>query len=205
MNWAGAENAVTENAVTLPCLGHSEWFAVHTRSRHEKKVHEALTREGITSFLPLTTQVNQWSDRRVAVQLPLFSCYLFVCIPPNSTARIAVLRTTGVISFVGVQGRGIPVPERQIENLRTLVANNVPLTPHPYLKIGQRVRIRGGCLDGVEGILAQIDGERKVVISVDTIGKSLAVHVKGYEIEPLSGRQVVAVAAMTERLACIQD
>jgi len=177
----GAEELIANQAR----LGSPHWFAVHTRARHEKKVHEALANEGITSFLPLVSKVSQWSDRRVTVQLPLFSCYVFVRISPAPAARIAVLRTLGVISFVGIQGRGTPIPDSQIEDVQALVHNSVPFDPYPYLKVGQRIRVRGGCLDGIEGILTERDGQRKLVISVDTIEKSLAIHVNGYDIEPV--------------------
>jgi len=177
--------AVGDVISTHSQLEPAQWFAVHTRSRHEKKVHEALKNEGVTTFLPLVSKVSKWSDRRVTVQFPLFPCYVFVRISAAPAERVSVLRTWGVLSFVGVQGRGIPIPDGQIEELQTLAENNVPVDPYPYLKVGQRVRVRGGCLDGIEGILAERDGERKVVISVDAIEKSLAIHIKGYEIEPV--------------------
>jgi len=181
---ASADWAAASTTASHPEVDSSLWFAVLTRSRHEKKVHASLVNEGITTFLPLVSRVHKWSDRRQVVELPLFSCYIFVRIPQLPAARIPVLRTLGVISFVGIQGRGIPIPESQIEDLRTLLTHRVPLEPHPWLKVGQRVRIRGGCLDGIEGILAVSDGNRKVVISVDTIEKSLAISVKGYDLEP---------------------
>jgi len=161
------------------------WFAVLTRSRHEKKVDAALTGEGITTFLPLVTEVHRWSDRRQTVQLPLFPCYIFVHIAPLPATRLSVLRAQGVLSFVGIHGQGTPIPDQQIDDLRTLLTNKIALDPHPYLKVGQRVRVRGGCLDGVEGVLVAKAGESKVVISIDTIQKSLAISVRGYEIEPL--------------------
>src|SRR5438105_206601 len=122
------------------------WFAVQTRPRHEKKVYTKLVNEGITSFLPVVKQVRRWSDRRMEVEFPLFSCYVFVRIVPLAGKRVSVLRTSGVISFVGIQGQGIPIPDSQIEDLRSLVTHNVPMDPYPFLKVGQKVRIRGGCM-----------------------------------------------------------
>jgi hypothetical protein len=72
-----------------------------------------------------------------------------------------------------------------MEAVRSLVAKGVPLWPHAFLKIGQRVRIRGGCLDGVEGTLVGKRGERKLVVSIDLIQQSLATIVEGYDIEPV--------------------
>ena len=161
------------------------WFAVQTRPRHEKKVHTKLVNEGITSFLPVVKQVRRWSDRRMEVDFPLFSCYVFVRIVPLAEKRVSVLCTSGVISFVGIQGQGIPIPDSQIEDLRTLVTHNVPMDPYPFLKVGQKVRIRGGCMDGIEGVLVARDGERKLVVSIDTIQKSLVVSIRGYDVEPV--------------------
>jgi transcription antitermination factor NusG len=177
--------AVTDLISTRAQVQPSQWFAVHTRSRHEKKIHAALKNEGLRTFLPLVSKVSKWTDRRVTVQLPLFPCYVFVNLSAAPAERLQVLQTWGVLSFVGIQGRGIPIPDSQIEELQKVADNNVPVDPCAYLKVGQRVRVRGGCLDGIEGILAEKDGERKVVISVDAIEKSLAIHIKGYEVEPV--------------------
>ena len=119
------------------------------------------------------------------VEFPLFSCYVFVRIVPLAGKRVSVLRTSGVISFVGIQGQGIPIPDSQIEDLRSLVTHNVPMDPYPFLKVGQKVRIRGGCMDGIEGVLIARDGERKLVVSIDTIQKSLVVSIRGYDVEPV--------------------
>ncbi len=185
VNGAGLDRALA-NQIGLPAAADERlWFAVLTRSRHEKKVDAALTGESITTFLPLVTEVHRWSDRRQTVQMPLFPCYLFVRIPSVPAARLSVLRSHGVISFVGVHGQGTPIPDHQIDDLRTVLTRKIALDPYPYLKVGQRVRVRGGCLDGIEGVLVAKAGEHKVVLSIDTIQKSLGISVKGYEIEPL--------------------
>ena len=84
-----------------------------------------------------------------------------------------------------MRGEAIPIPEEQIDALRTVVTQQVPWSPHPFLKIGQRVRIRGGSLEGVEGVLLSQNEGRTLIISVDAIQRSLAVRVEGYEVEPL--------------------
>jgi hypothetical protein len=52
----------------------------------------------------------------------------------------------------------------------------------PFLTAGQRVRIRGGCLDGLEGILKENDASH-LVISIESIQRSVAVQIEGYELE----------------------
>src|SRR5690348_15829642 len=86
----------------------SAWYAVQTRSRHEKKVAEEIEEKGIRSFLPLVTRVHKWSDRQKQVQLPLFPGYVFVQAGTGAEERISVLRTPGVAGFVGSSGRGTP-------------------------------------------------------------------------------------------------
>lgn len=161
------------------------WFALQTRARHEKVVVQRLSDKGITTFLPLVRQVHRWSDRRKTVDLPLFSCYVFAKLAPRNDERLRVLLVDGVLKFVGPRGQGIPIPEEQIDSVRKLVEEQLPYCSHPFLKIGQRVRVRGGALDGVEGILISRSGERKLVISVEAIQRSLGVCIEGYDVEPI--------------------
>jgi transcription termination/antitermination protein NusG len=96
-----------------------------------------------------------------------------------------VTQTSGVLRFVGPRGEGVPIPEGQIEGMKKLLSSNVPYTLCPFLRVGQRVRIRGGALDGIEGIFLSRKGEHTLVISVDGVQKSLAVSIPGYHIESL--------------------
>ena len=161
-----------------------QWFAVQTRARHEKVVAQRLGDKGITIFLPLVKEVHGWSDRRKTVELPLFSCYVFARLLPRHNERLRVLLVDGVLRFVG-SGQGIPIPEQQIDAVRRLVNEQLTYSCYPFLKIGQRVRIRSGALSGVEGILISRSGDRTLVISVDAIQRSLAVRIEGYDIEPV--------------------
>jgi transcription antitermination factor NusG len=160
------------------------WFAIQTRPKFEKKVAFELQEKGVESFLPLHSVKHQWSDRRQNVSLPLFSGYTFVRIAPAQGPRIAVLRTNGVINFVGARGIGTPIPDGEIEAVQMLLAGRVSFTLHPYLKVGQSVRIRGGALDGIKGILTKVNGDQSLVISVGLIQRSVAMRVTGYDIEP---------------------
>jgi transcription antitermination factor NusG len=85
--------------------------------------------------------------------------------------------------LAGAPYAGAPIPEEQIEAVRMLVEERMPWAPHPFLKIGQRVRVRGGALDGMEGILVGRNGNRSLVISVDAIQRSIAVSLAGYGFE----------------------
>ena len=160
-----------------------QWYALHTQARHEKVVKERLERQGIVTFLPTVIQVHRWSDRKKRIELPLFSCYLFARLIPRKVDRLRVLCVEGVFSFVGPRGEGSPIPDEQIEAIRTLIKSELPCSSHPFLKIGQRVRVRSGSLDGLEGVLLSRNGDNTLVISVDAIQRSLSVRVNGYEIE----------------------
>ncbi len=163
----------------------AQWYAVRTRSRHEKLVARQLEKQGIQAYLPVVTKINQWSDRRKEVEQPLFSGYTFVRVNATSGDRVRVLRTQGVVNFVGVQGSGVPIPDQEIENISTLLASKIAYEERPYLHVGQRVRVCGGALDGMEGILTAENSDRSVVISIGLIQRSLSVRVAGYNVEPI--------------------
>jgi transcription termination/antitermination protein NusG len=165
-------------------LGPTEqWYALHTRARHEKVVEQRLRERDVETYLPLVTEIHRWCDRKKTVQLPLFSGYIFTRLSHTKIDRLRVLTIDGVFNFVGVRGEGTPIPQAQIEAVRALVNGGLPWSSHPFLRIGQRVRIRSGALDGIEGILIDRTGDSTLVISVDAIQRSLAVRVEGYNVE----------------------
>jgi transcription antitermination factor NusG len=180
-----AELTNQSNAADAGLLAQSRWYAVRTRSRHEKLVARQLETQGIESFLPVVTQTHKWSDRSKQVETPLFSGYAFLRMVLSPDDRVRVLRTQGVVSFVGVQGSGTPIPDHQIEDIRTLLVSRVPYEERPFLRVGQRVRVRGGALDGMQGILVAENGDHSLVISVEPIQRSLCVRVAGYEVEAI--------------------
>jgi transcription antitermination factor NusG len=163
--------------------GEPHWYAIHTVSRHEKRVAQQLQEKGVHAFLPLMQQIRQWSDRRAKVEVPLFSCYAFVHTVQNDRLRLQVLQTPGVLGFVGSERVGTPIPAIEIENLQKAIREKIPLAVHPYLTAGKRVRLRGGSLDGVEGILVGQAGNKSLVVSVDLLQRSVAIRVEGYHVE----------------------
>jgi len=165
-------------------LDQPKWYALRTRSRHEKMVAEQLAQHGIENFLPVVKKKRQWSDRVKEVELPLFSGYTFVRVVLSSPDKLRVLQTHGAAGLVGVRGVGMPIPDVQIESLKTVLANQIPFQEQPFLQIGQRVRVRGGALDGIEGILAA-QSDRTLVISVEPIQRSVSISVDGYVVEPI--------------------
>lgn len=169
-------------AFHLPIPDKPPWYAIQTRYRFEKKVTTHLQRKGVETFLPVLEEVHRWSDREKRINTVLFSGYTFARLNPASWSRLDLLRTAGVIGVIGFAGQIIPIPAKQIDDLQMLLSQKVPCALHAFLKVGQRVRIRGGCLDGLEGILEE-RGEKNLVISVESIERSVAIRIAGYELE----------------------
>jgi transcription antitermination factor NusG len=161
----------------------SNWYAVHTVARHEKRVAALFEEKRVCTFLPLLHQIHRWSDRRSVVEVPMFSSYAFVRMVQTVDERLKVLRTPGVLGFVGNERHGTPIPDEQIESLRRAIREKIPCTVHPFINIGQRVRIRGGSLDGVEGILVRQGNDQSLVVSVELLQRSVSIRVEGYDVE----------------------
>jgi transcription antitermination factor NusG len=125
-------------------LEQFHWYAIQTRSRHEKVVRDQLAAKSITHLLPLWQKRSTWKDRVKLVDVPLFGGYLFGYFPLLN--RVAVLETVGVVRIVGLNGRPVPIPDEQIATVRTLMEQRLPCSPHPYLVEGMRVRIKRGLL-----------------------------------------------------------
>ena len=171
-------------ATEVPNLAaESCWYALQTRCRYEKKVAVQLQDKGIETFLPLVKQVHYWSDRRQTVELPLFPGYAFVRIPSLPECRLRIVQTAGVGGFVSVGGRPVPIPEKEIEDVQLLLSHEISHKVYPFLKVGQRVRIRGGCLDGLEGILTSENKDKSLAVSIEAVQRSLVVRVDGYNVE----------------------
>jgi transcriptional antiterminator NusG len=166
-------------------LEQCQWYALHTRCRHEKQVAAQLQEKGIEVFLPLIKEVRRWSDRRKLVEVPLFSCYVFVCLALANKARTVAVQAPGVLRFVGFHDGPAAIPRSEIEGIQKVLAAPANCSPYEFLKVGQKVRIRGGSLDGIEGILIGRNGARRLVVSVNVIQQSMAVAVEGYDIEPV--------------------
>jgi transcription antitermination factor NusG len=163
-------------------LQGAQWYSIQTRYRFERKVTTQLQHKGLQTFLPLLEEFHRWSDRRQPIYVPLFSGYTFARFELSGGLRMELLHTEGVLGLISFRGEAIPIPAKQIDDLQKLLSEKVPCLLHAFLKVGQRVRIRGGCLDGLEGILEQ-RGEKNLVISIESIQRSIAITIEGYELE----------------------
>jgi transcription antitermination factor NusG len=153
-----------------------QWFALVVRSRREKAVAEGLRGRSIEAFLPVAHCRRQWSDRVKPMEVPLFPGYVFCRCDYHS--RLAVLGTPGVVSFVSFGSGPATILTEEIEGIRTIVRSGLPACGGPYVRVGQRVRIAGGPLAGLEGILCREKDALRVVVNVEILQRSVCVDVE---------------------------
>ena len=171
----------SENSEALHVV--PQWFAAYTTTRHEKAVAEHFAMRNIEAFLPLYKAQRLWKNGcKVNLELPLFPSYVFVRVPVRE--RVRVLEVPGVLSLVTAAGKPVPLPDADVEALRSSLPF-IKCEPHPYLKVGERVRIKSGTLEGMEGVLLRKKGMLRVVLSLDLIMKSVAVEVDADNVEPV--------------------
>ena len=162
------------------------WYAVSTRSRHEKVAAMTLGSLGIVHFLPLLDEKRKWSDRKKVISVPLFPGYLFVQIPRTVESRLSVQKVPGVVNFVGNHNGPLAVPESELESVRAMLSHGNGCSPHPFLQAGDRVRVVRGALVGLEGTFIRDGAQSKLVISVEMIQRSVSVNVAPSNVEPVS-------------------
>jgi transcription termination/antitermination protein NusG len=157
------------------------WYAAYTCANHEKKVAAQLQARSIEHLLPLYSSRRHWKDRRVLIEFPLFPGYIFVRLALSSYSR--VLQIPSLVRLVGFGGRPHPLAEGEIALLRSSLSGTSRFAPHPYIRIGARVRIVRGPLRGAEGILLRRKNELRVVLSIGVIACSASVEVDAADIE----------------------
>src|SRR5207237_1414114 len=153
----------------------SHWYAAYTNPRHEKRVAQQMERNRIDYFLPLYRSVRRWKDRRKELELPLFPGYVFVHTALKD--RLQVLQLPGVAHFVSFHGKPAPLPTVEIEALRNGLVRNTLAEPHPYLRVGRRVRIHSGPMAGMQSALVRRKDQCSVVLSIHLIQRALPVVV----------------------------
>jgi transcription antitermination factor NusG len=158
------------------------WYAAHVFSRHEKQVARQLEERRVNCFLPVYRSVRRWKDRRKELDLVLFPGYVFVHLDLND--RLRVLQVPGVARFVSFNGRPAPLPDAEIDALISGLATGVRAEPHPYLRVGNRVRVKYGPMSGMQGILVRRKEKFRIVLSIDLIMRSVAVEVDEADVEP---------------------
>lgn len=168
------------------------WHALYTRHQHEKVAARILTQKGVEIFLPLYTAERRWKDRTRNLSLPLFPCYIFF--RRGLDRRVEILSTPGVHSFVRGGDQIAVIPDLEIQAVRQIVGSSVHVEPHPFLKCGDRVRVKSGILKGIEGILVRRKDQFRLILSVEALHRSIAVEVDEMAVELVYGSSARRVA-----------
>jgi transcription antitermination factor NusG len=164
--------------------GDRNWYAVYSIPQNEQSTARHLAVRDIESFVPTYETVRVWKNRqRMSVILPLFPSYLFVKIEPRE--RVKVIQCPGVLQVVG-NGRGpLPLPDSEVEFLRSGLCRQ-QIEPYRDLVIGERVRIKSGILQGVEGTLVRRSSSMRFVLTLDLINQHAAINVDAEYLETAS-------------------
>ena len=158
------------------------WYAIWTRSRHEKVVQDQLSRKDIEVFLPTILKWSRWKDRKKQVEWPLFPGYCFARFDPDDT--LPILKCNGVVSVISFDDKPAPIPEWEIDAIRTLIESELQYDPCPLIKEGMMVEVVHGPLRGVVGRLVRKGSHARLVLSVDLIGQAVSVTVDAADVKP---------------------
>ena len=158
------------------------WYALKTKSRHEKLVRDRLTAQGIEPLLPTVKRLNQWKDRKKEVEVPLFSGYCFGRFAWED--RLPVMKISGIVDIVGGGNRPEPIPDEEIDALKILMSSTLRYDSHPYLHEGMTVEVVRGPLQGVHGILVRKEKRHRLILAVHLIKQAAAVEIDDSDVVP---------------------
>ncbi len=158
------------------------WHAVWTRSRHEQVVREQIERKQLDAFLPTITRWSRWKDRKKKIDWPLFPGYCFARFHPDES--LAILKCTGVVNIVSIDGRPAAIPDDEIEAIKRLIDSDLKYDPCPLIREGTMVEVQHGALKGVIGRLVRKGAHARLVLAVDLIGQGVSVEVDAADVTP---------------------
>jgi transcriptional antiterminator NusG len=159
------------------------WFAVLTRSRHERRVHDQLVSKGVESFLPSVSRWSRWRDRRKLIDWPLFPGYCFARCASRDVRP--VLACKGVVHLVSFAAKPAPVPDYEIDGIRLLLSSTLPHDPCPFIDVGTTVKVVYGPLRGARGRLIHKERNATLVLGIEMLGRALSVQVDAADVVSL--------------------
>ena len=162
----------------------TSWFALRVKPKHEKQAAVAVTAKGYESFLPLYLSRRKYGERFKNFHLPLFAGYFFARFDPLD--RLPILKIDSILGILGNGKELVSVPDGEIATLQTAVASRLAVQPHPFLSVGDHVRLEEGPLRGAEGILVQLKGVDHLVVSVTLLQRSMSVQIDRQWVRPLA-------------------
>jgi len=163
-----------------------KWYAVHTRSRFEQKVHDGIFSKSIQVFLPRIQVISRRKDRHKKIFVPLLPGYVFVNSLLEPREHLSILKTVGVVRLVGFEGKPVPARDDEINSLMILDGTDRSVQNIDFMNLGDRVRIMEGPLKGLVGFYLRTKGQGKVVVSVDLLHRSLEVDIEDWALEKVT-------------------
>jgi transcription antitermination factor NusG len=180
-----AEPLLNHISTQNPALGNCRhWYVLYTYPRHEKAVREQLESRSIEAFLPTFISKNRWKDRCARVETPLFPGYVFIRISLSDRNR--AFAVPGVIRMLSINGAPAPVDDSEIEAVKLCLEGGAALEPYPFIEVGDRVRVRSGLLEGMEGFVSRSKNERRFIVPISLINQSVSVEIDVELLEPLN-------------------
>lgn len=161
------------------------WYVLHTRSRFESVVHDALSRKSLEAFLPRIRVSSKRRDRRLTLRTPLFPGYVFVKTDLNPNEHLDILKTAGAVRLIGNRSGPIHVPDAAVDSLKIMVAGDHSVTTGHRFRKGDRIIVVRGAFSGVTGIFNRYRGQGQVVVHIEALGQFAAVQVEADDIEAL--------------------
>jgi len=152
-----------------------KWFALYTKSRSEKKVHQALVEKGIESYLPLEKRLKIWSDRKKWVEEPFIRSYIFVKIEEHHLQQ--ALNTPGVVTVIRFGGKPASVREEEIKLIESILNSDedYEISAESF-EPGEKVEVERGSLKGFIGELVHHLNKYKVLIRIESINQNILVR-----------------------------
>ena len=140
-----------------------------------------LEAKAVGFLLPTYIRRARWSDRCKSIATPLFPSYVFVNV--SDAERVRVLQTAGVINIVSAGGKPAPLQDTEVKLLYECMSGAHYLEPHPYLKVGQKVRVRRGPFVGWEGMLVRKKNACRLVVTIEQIMQSISINLDNADVE----------------------
>lgn len=174
-----------------------QWYAVYTRANAERKLYNNLKDNNIECYLPTRKVHKVWSDRKKFVEEPLFRCYLFVKV--SYKEFFTALNTAGVVCYVSFGGKAQAIPESQINNIKSFLAQSEQEVTVSYERIqkGVSVEVIHGSFQGIKGEVVNITGQSRLLIRIDSLNCNLYANISREEVKLLEEVNVQKEYIMT--------
>jgi transcription antitermination factor NusG len=158
---------------------HRSWWLLHTKSRQEKKVAEALLAQQAPFYLPLIETKSVAGGRSRNVWMPLFRGYVFLW--GRAEERLLALKTNRLAAVHPV-ANGARLC-RDLAGFAELIAKGARLTPEAQIVAGQRVRVKSGAFAGHEGVVIKRRGKTKLLVVLEALLQGASLDVEDHLLE----------------------